>query len=262
MNSTNKTLYIPLYGKAFVSRQGRILSDKKAEEIWNKEGFPLQGKPKSRWLAYYMAMRAWVMDTWLEEKLQEEPQAQILHLGCGLDSRCLRVETENLWFDVDMPAVAEIRKKHYNETETYRIIAADVCDDTWLEQLPSSDSALVVMEGLSMYLPKEELKSLLQRLQKKYTKLHLIMDVYTELGVKASAWKNPIQAVGASVCSGVDEPKEMETGALRFVQQMNMTPDEKINELHGLEKGFFRMMFTGKTSNAIYRIYTYKKECD
>ena len=47
MNNVNKTLYIPLYGKAFVSEKGIILSDKKAEEIWAAEGFSLKGKSKS-----------------------------------------------------------------------------------------------------------------------------------------------------------------------------------------------------------------------
>ena len=31
MNNVNQTLYIPLYGKAYVSRKGIILNDKKAE---------------------------------------------------------------------------------------------------------------------------------------------------------------------------------------------------------------------------------------
>ena len=34
MNNVNKTLYIPLYGKAYVSRQGILLHDPKAEAIW------------------------------------------------------------------------------------------------------------------------------------------------------------------------------------------------------------------------------------
>ncbi len=48
MNNVNKTLYIPLYGKAFVSKKNIILQDKKAEEIWAKEGFELKGKSKSK----------------------------------------------------------------------------------------------------------------------------------------------------------------------------------------------------------------------
>ena len=48
MNSVNKTLYIPLYGKAYVSRRGLFLDDKKAEQIWAAEGFELKGKSKSK----------------------------------------------------------------------------------------------------------------------------------------------------------------------------------------------------------------------
>ena len=62
MNNINKTLYIPLYGKAYVSQKGILLSDKKAEEIWAAEGFKLGGKSKSKWLAYYMGIRSAVFD--------------------------------------------------------------------------------------------------------------------------------------------------------------------------------------------------------
>ena len=34
MDGVNKTLYIPLCGKAAVSRRGILLRDPKAEEIW------------------------------------------------------------------------------------------------------------------------------------------------------------------------------------------------------------------------------------
>ena len=42
MNNVNKTLYIPLYGKAYVSRRGIILHDPKAEQIWQQVGFVKQ----------------------------------------------------------------------------------------------------------------------------------------------------------------------------------------------------------------------------
>ena len=37
MNNVNKTLYIPLYGKAYVSKRGLFLHDAKAEEIRQAE---------------------------------------------------------------------------------------------------------------------------------------------------------------------------------------------------------------------------------
>ena len=79
MNNVNKTLYIPLYGKSYVSKKGLFLDDKKAEEIWDAEGFSLHGKSKSKWLAYYMGIRSAVFDEWLKRQMTALPDAVILH---------------------------------------------------------------------------------------------------------------------------------------------------------------------------------------
>ena len=117
MDSVSKTLYIPLYGKSFVSKRGIILKDPKAEEIWASEGFPLKGKSASKWLSFYMGMRAAVFDRWVKEQLAELSDAAVLHLGCGMDSRILRVGDEShSWYDIDFPEVIAERKKYYRET--------------------------------------------------------------------------------------------------------------------------------------------------
>lgn len=91
MNNVNKTLYIPLYGKAYVSRKGIILHDAMAEDIWEREGFDLKSKSKSKWLAYYMAMRSAVYDEWVKQEIANTSDAVVLHIGCGMDSRIKRV---------------------------------------------------------------------------------------------------------------------------------------------------------------------------
>ena len=118
MNEVNKTLFIPLYGKAQVSQKGLILRDQKAEEIWGKEAFAIAGKAKSRWLAYFMAMRARVFDDWADRMLALHPDALVLHIGCGLDSRCLRVkEAYREWIDADFPEVIRQRSRYFAPTE-------------------------------------------------------------------------------------------------------------------------------------------------
>ena len=114
MNEVNKTLYIPLYGKALVSKKGIILDDSTAEHIWEREGFTLKGKSKSKWLAYYMGMRSRVFDDWLAERMGEKTDAAVIHIGCGLDSRINRVSAQgHPWYDVDFPEVIDERKKYY-----------------------------------------------------------------------------------------------------------------------------------------------------
>ncbi len=110
MNGVNKTLFIPLYGKAYLSKRGLFLDDKWAEKIWADEGFGLKGKSKSKWLAYYMGIRSAVFDGWVKERMQDGGDCVVIHIGCGLDSRALRVGNGNhRWYDIDFPEVISER---------------------------------------------------------------------------------------------------------------------------------------------------------
>ena len=257
MNEVNKTLYIPLYGKSFVSRQGIILQDTKAEEIWNKEGFELKGKSKSKWLAYNMAMRAKVFDDWTESMTAQNPEAIVIHIGCGLDSRCFRVKRNyKLWLDCDLPEVIAVRKQYFKETPNYHMAELDATDTDAVKGLPDADAAVIVLEGISMYLANGELKALLRTLKDKYPKLNVLMDVYTEFGAKATKYKNPINDVGVTEVHGVDDiGKLLEGTGVRVVKEHSFTPDHLVSRLKNSERRFFKLMFREKTYSRMYRLY-------
>jgi len=259
MNNVNKTLYIPLYGKAYVSRKGLFLKDPKAEEIWNAEGFPLKGKSKSKWLAYNMGMRSAVFDRWLAQKLEAKPEAVVLHLGCGMDSRVLRMEKQgSAWFDVDFPEVMEERRRYYTETEVYRMLGSDIRDVSWLDAVPEGGHGILIMEGVSMYLKPEELKAVLNTIRSHFESLEILLDSYTVFAAKATKYKNPINDVGVTEVYGIDDPRQLEAGTgIRFAAEHDLTPDALIEELQGFERAFFKKMFAGKMAKKIYRLYEY-----
>lgn len=259
MNNINKTLYIPLYGKACVSRRGIILKDPKAEEIWAAEGFHLTGKAASKWLAFYMGMRAAVFDRWLQARMDGDGdgEAVVLHIGCGLDSRCHRVNSRNRrWYDVDFPDVIRERKRYYQQTEYYQMLAADVTSDHWLTALPGGN-AIVIMEGVSMYLPPEELKRLLARIAAHFDRVSLLMDCYSVFAARASRFKNPINGVGVTQVYGLDDPCAPENPKLRFVGEHEMSPMDLVNQLEGVEKSLFKKLYAGRLAKSLYRIYEY-----
>ena len=259
MNEVNNTLYIPLYGKALVSRRGIILRDPKAEEIWEKEGFPLKGKSKSKWLALYMAMRSAVFDRWLERQMAAEPDAVILHIGCGMDSRILRVgNREHLWYDVDFPDVIEQRKRHYGPIDGYTMLASDARDPAWLAAVPADRTAIVVLEGISMYMNPQELTAVLARLKQHFDKVCLLMDCYTSVAAKASKYRNPINDVGVTTVYGLDDPRILEASGLIFLEEHSLTPDSMIDELRGMEKWLFRKLYAGSIARAMYRLYEFR----
>ncbi len=262
MDNVNKTLYIPLYGKAYVSRKGIILKDEQAEYIWEKEGFPLKGKSKSKWLAYYMGMRAAVFDEWLKNELEKLPDRIVLHIGCGMDSRINRVGNgAAAWYDVDFPDVIKERKKYYKESDAYHMLAADARKTEWIRELPPHN-AIVVLEGISMYFTHEEMQDLLKALVRHFGTVNLLVDCYTVLAEKTSKYKNLINDVGVTRVYGVDTPDVFaDNTGLRFLKEHDMTPRYMVDDLGDLEKIIFKSIFGGRISKRMYRLYEYGN-CD
>lgn len=259
MDSVNKTLYIPLYGKARVSRQGILLSDPMAEKIWDIEGFELHGKSKSKWLCYNMGMRSAVFDNWLSEELDKNPEAVVLGIGCGLDSRILRVGSRgHQWYDVDFPDVITVRRRYFSESDGYHMLGGDARENDWIEKLPAGRRLLLVMEGVSMYMEKERLRELLSALRRRSDGMSALIDCYTVFAAKASKYKNPVNEVGVTELHGIDDPSELEVEGLRFARERDLTPPELVNELSGFERRFFSLMFAGKAAKKIYRLFEYE----
>lgn len=260
MNNVNKTLYIPLYGKAYVSKKGILLADKKAEEIWEAEQFSLKGKSKSKWLAYYMGIRSAVFDNWLKERLSDTEESVVIHIGCGMDSRILRVGANNhKWYDVDFPDVIEERKRYYKQSADYQMLAGDLREKEWLRNIPEAKRAIVVMEGVSMYLTTEEFQKLADALCVHFEQVALLADCYTSLAAKLSKRANPINEVGVTEVYGTDDPHALCTDKLTYVKEQVMIPQKYIDELRGAEKFIFAGLYAGGFSKKLYRLFEYKK---
>ncbi len=260
MNSINKTLYIPLYGKSYVSKRGLFLNDKKAEEIWETEGFSLKGKSKSKWLAYYIGVRAAVFDEWGRRQMADAPDAVVIHIGCGMDSRIIRVGTENhKWYDVDFSEVIEERKRYYAETDNYKMIAGDARTCGWLTTVEENKSAIVIMEGVSMYLTVDEMRNLTDSLCSHFENITLLVDAYTSFAAKMSKRRNPINDVGVTEVYGIDNPQTYQTDKLAFIKEHTMIPKKYIDELKGVERFIFAKLYAGGFSKKLYRLYEYQK---
>ena len=207
-----------------------------------------------------MGIRAAVFDEWLCQRKAEKEDALVLHIGCGMDSRALRVNAAgHKWYDVDFPSVIEERKRYYAEGPDYKMLPGDARDGQWLDVIPAGGEAIVVMEGLSMYLNEEELCALAERLCRHFEKLSLLMDCYSIKAAKLSKYKNPINTVGVTQVYGMDEPRLLEKGGLLFLKEHELTPEKYIARLSGGERKIFKKLYAGKLSKSLYRLYEYKK---
>jgi O-methyltransferase involved in polyketide biosynthesis len=160
------TLLATLYLRAWEARGPRpILGDTHAAAALDRIRFDeaeLRRRTRPEVNQYLVALRARMLDEWSAAFLARHPDAVVLHAGCGLDSRGLRLDppAPALWIDLDLPEVMAVRRRVYPERERHLAIAASVTATDWWARVPAERPLLVVAEGLLMYLPEPDVRRL------------------------------------------------------------------------------------------------------
>ncbi len=104
LDKDNETYLITLYGKALDNRtKNPILGDKFADEAVRRIDFEFENLKSPKGASVSLPVRAKHIDNWAREFLAANPDATVLHLGCGLDSRVFRIDPPATvrWYDVD-----------------------------------------------------------------------------------------------------------------------------------------------------------------
>ena len=177
------TLLATLYLRAWDSRNRQpILGDEHAAaalECLRYDEAMLRRRTRPEVNQYLVGLRARLLDDWAANYLSHRPDAVVVQLGCGLDSRMLRLDQFNstLWLDVDLPDVIAVRRRLYPERQRYQMIAASATDPKWWwEEVPTDRPVLVIAEGLLMYLPPDEVRQLLGRIASRSPSGQLLFD--------------------------------------------------------------------------------------
>jgi O-methyltransferase involved in polyketide biosynthesis len=226
------TMLATLYGRALDSREADpVLGDHAADEAVQQIDYDFAKLGITRDTAVSVVLRAKPIDEWAGEYLGQHPDAIVLHLGCGMDTRFQRLAPPSSvhWYDVDYPEVVELREKLYAGAPNHTNIGTSVTDFAWLDQVPSDRPALIVAEGLTMYLTPESGHELIRRLVAKFPSGELICDVFNRLGIKAQKLNTPVRRTKATLHWGVDDPRELERDGLTLVSSLDAghwaTPD-------------------------------------
>lgn len=255
----SKTLFMPLYGKAETSKRNIFLKDIKAEEIVNDIDFDFKSLKQSKWLSLYMSVRSLLIDELCNEYLKNHKDVTVIHLGCGLDSRYMRINQKYIgWYDIDYENVINIRKNYYNENATYQMISSSVSDLSWINNIDNHQNILIIMEGLTMYLDEDEIKKIINVIDDKFSNVHLIFDAYTKKAVKYSKYKNPVNKFGAKIKYGIDNKNEflLLNNNLKYINSYFINKEDK--NFKGIEKFIFDKIYCGKIAQNLYRIYEFE----
>jgi O-methyltransferase involved in polyketide biosynthesis len=223
-----------LYGRALDARAAEpVLGDPTAAGAVGRIDYDFGKFRITADQAFSIASRAKALDDKAREYLREHPDATVLHLGCGMDSRVFRLDPppDVRWFDVDFPEVIELRKEVYPEADRagYTMVASSATDLGWLAEIPSDRPALVVAEGLTMYLDPDAGAALLRAIAARFPGGEMVFDIYSRLGIKLQKTNPVVRRAGATLRWGIDDPRELAELGLTLVSRMTspdfVTPD-------------------------------------
>ncbi|TWT39004.1 class I SAM-dependent methyltransferase [Blastopirellula retiformator] len=219
LTQERETLLITLYGKAEESRlSDSLLQDHHAVGVMDRLDYDFPKLRVTRDGMISVAIRSKTLDDWTRAFLQRHPKATVLHLGCGLDSRILRVDPaeEVAWIEVDFPEVIELRQRIFAARPGCHVIGASILEADWLASIPKHRPTLVVAEGVLPYLPAAAVPELFRQITEHFDQGEIAFDAYSPLGVKTLNLLPSIQATGARLRWGLGDPRSLESQAPRL----------------------------------------------
>lgn len=206
------TSLIMLYGLALDARSDpSILRDRVATEAFDKVDYDftrLTSTPKL--IALAVATRARHFDDWTRDFLAEHERATVVNLGAGLDSRVWRVDPGPgvTWYDVDYPDVVDVRRKIFPTRDGYQLIAGSVTAPDWLSHVRSDLPALIVAQGLTMYLQPDDGHALFRRLTDHFDHGVIILDTHNRYALRRQN-KLVHRLFGATLHWAIDGPEDL-----------------------------------------------------
>ncbi|HZD59079.1 MAG TPA: class I SAM-dependent methyltransferase [Anaerolineae bacterium] len=262
LTEEQETLLVPLYSKAIEGQQPNpIFIDKKAQEILEHIEYDFAKLKIPRKTAVMLSIRAKKIDAYTREFLASHPRGVVIHLGCGLDSRYTRVNNGEVeWYDLDLPAVIDLRRKFYKETAMYHMISSSVTDLGWIDTIsPRGRPVLVIAEGLLMYLKEEEIKALILKLKEAFPGCGLVFDAFSVLTAKRVKKHPSIKRTGAVVQWGIDDATMIEQWAegIRLREEWYFTQSEDIEKLGFGYRLSFRVAGLFTAAKKAHRILYY-----
>jgi O-methyltransferase involved in polyketide biosynthesis len=262
LSSVNETLFIPLYSKALMSKSNLIIKDKKAEQIIKSISYDFNKLKVAKKIQIFMSLRAVIIDDYTDYFIKNNPDCIVIHLGCGLDSRVMRVKREKkCWYDLDFPQVIELKNNYFSEDENYKMIGSSVTDYNWMSQISySGEPVLIIAEGLLMYLSETEVKNLLIALKRKFTGSEIIFDAFSKSTVRFSKYQSSLSKTKAKIQWGFNDPGDVEEldAGIKHLHTLYLNDDKRIQSLDVYYKFMFNMTKNIKAAREAQRIFVFK----
>jgi O-methyltransferase involved in polyketide biosynthesis len=216
LDSVADTLLFPLYFRAMeTQRPDALLKDEKAVALIQQFNVDFSRFKFDQDDQAAIILRNREMDRHARDFMARNPQAVVVHIGCGLDARFERVENGLVeWYDLDLPEVIELRRKLIgDEKPRYHFLACSMFDGAWQEQLSLQPrrSFLFLSEGVFQYFEEAQIKALVLSLRGLFPGAELVFDAILPWAMHVDNLRMRMAKSGVRFHWGLKHGKDLET---------------------------------------------------
>ncbi len=112
-----ETMIQTLYARAKETKKddAKIKDDIAVDKV-EKIDYDFSKAENDKTMGSGVTARTIVLDTMVQQYLNEHPDTIVVNIGCGLDTRCYRMKGKySSWYNLDLPETIDIRSRFLEE---------------------------------------------------------------------------------------------------------------------------------------------------
>jgi O-methyltransferase involved in polyketide biosynthesis len=205
LSGTQASMLVCLWGRAQLSKKYRqLFNDEKAIELVEKIDYDFStiqsdipfedivsnislegGLP----LLSLFTLRAKQFDNKVKAYIGEHPQASVVNIGAGLDTTFYRIDNGAIhWYDLDLPAVIDIRRQLLPEPDRVTYIAQSLLDPSWCEDVNTENGVFMLAGGVLGWLEEAQAKQFFSMLADNFPDGEIVFNFRSRSDDNVDAW--------------------------------------------------------------------------
>lgn len=185
--------WIAHYRAEETARRDALFKDPYAKALAGSRGQEIsESLDRFNWIAWTCVVRTRILDDLIEKAISQDHVDTVLNLACGLDTRPYRMNlpASVRWIEVDLPQIIQFKQTVFRQSfkadrprcqlEQISLNLTDLEERRKLFQRIGQESkrTLVITEGLTVYLSRDENRKLAEDLQTQSSFQDWLMDIY------------------------------------------------------------------------------------
>lgn len=219
-----ETMLQTVYARARESAGRGAIRDETAEQIIGSLDYDFSLAEKDTAMRSGVIARTIVLDRLVGAWLGRHPGTVAVNLACGLDTRCYRMKGYQHWYNLDLPETIAVRQRLLPESGAISQLAMSAMDD-WGAAIRETDApALVIIEGLTMYLSEADVRRIFEVIAARLPKAEVFVETMNPAVAKRFKERS-IEGSHAKFTWGVKDGRALAAllPGFRFVEEHSLT---------------------------------------